>query len=445
VLRCPRCAGTLQATSASFACEACRVTYPLIDGVPWLFPEPEQALSEWRGRTSALLAHLQRQAAQYRAALTDAVARTSTRNRLKLLASACDDHARRLRALLAPLQAGESAASAATYAALAPAIAPGQGLGAYYANIHRDWCWGDDENGESLAAVLRALGAAPQGRVLVLGSGAGRLAYDLHETGGPATTIAADINPLLAFVARRMFEGERLELHEFPVAPRDLANHAVLRRLAAPKRARPGLHAVCADAFQPPLAQGSFDTVVTPWLVDIVDADLAEVAATINGLLAPGGRWVSTGTLFFQQRDPAQQYSTEEVAEVVTAAGFSSPSFEQRRVPYLASPASRHARNEEVVTFAVTRMHDALARRPALPAWLLDVQRPVPLPQAVAERTLSLRVEGYVASLVDGRRSVQEIAARLVEERLLLPHEAPGVVRDYVLRLFDEAQQRARK
>jgi hypothetical protein len=69
----------------------------------------------------------------------------------------------------------------------------------------------------------------------------------------------------------------------------------------------------------------------------------------------------------------------------------------------------------------------------------------VPLPQAVAEHTLSLRVEGYVASLVDGHRSVQEIAARLVEERLLLPDEALGVVRDYVQRLFDEAQQRARK
>jgi hypothetical protein len=51
-------------------------------------------------------------------------------------------------------------------------------------------------------------------------------------------------------------------------------------------------------------------------------------------------------------------------------------------------------------------------------------------------------VRGYVASLVDGRRSLVEIAARLVEERLLPPEEATGIVRDYLLRLHEEAHLR---
>ena len=67
-------------------------------------------------------------------------------------------------------------------------------------------------------------------------------------------------------------------------------------------------------------------------------------------------------------------------------------------------------------------------------------RRPVPLPSAVADRALALRVEGYVASLVDGRRSVADIAARLVEERLLLPDEAAGIVQGFLERLFDEAR-----
>ena len=96
-----------------------------------------------------------------------------------------------------------------------------------------------------------------------------------------------------------MFAGERLELYEFPVAPRDLASHALLRTLAAPRRAREGLHCVFADANSPPFAAGAFDTVVTPWLVDVIDADLAALAAVVNRLLAPGGRWLCTGTLFF--------------------------------------------------------------------------------------------------------------------------------------------------
>ncbi|HET9694601.1 MAG TPA: methyltransferase domain-containing protein [Steroidobacteraceae bacterium] len=439
LLRCPRCAGALQ-PSATLACVGCDATYPYIDGIPWLLPEPAPALVAWRGRARALLAHLGRQARQYRGALTDDVVRAGTRNRLKLLARACDDHARRLRALLAPLAVGDDSANPATYMALEPAVAAGQGLAGYYANVHRDWCWGETENDASFAAVHAALGSDPARSVLVLGAGAGRLAYDLHERLGPERTIAADINPLLTFVARRMFAGEHLELYEFPVAPRDLASHALLRTLAAPRPSRPGLHCVFADATSPPFAAGAFDTVVTPWLVDVIDADLAALAAAVNRLLAPGGRWLCTGTLFFQQRDPAQAYSTEEVVEVVTTAGFASPTLDARRMPYLASPASRHARSEEVVTFAAAKIAEAAVAPPQRRDWLLDPRRPVPLPAAVVDRALALRVEGYVASLVDGRRSVADIAARLVEERLLLPDEASGLVQAFLLRLFDESR-----
>jgi SAM-dependent methyltransferase len=401
------------------------------------------ALVEWRGRARALLAHLERQATQYRGALTADVERTSTRNRLKLLAHACDDHARRVRALLAPLGVGDDTANLATYAALEPAVAAGQGIAGYYANVHRDWCWGEAENDASFAAVEAALGGDAARHVLVLGAGAGRLAYDVHERLGPERTIAADINPLLTFVARRMFAGERLELYEFPVAPRDLASHALLRRLGAPRPARPGLHCVFADATSPPFAPGTFDTVVTPWLVDVIDADLGVLAAVVNRLLAPGGRWLCTGTLFFQQRDPTRAYSTDEVVEVVTAAGFASPTLDTRRMPYLASPVSRHARSEDVVTFAVAKVAQPAATTTRRLDWLIDPRQPVPLPAAVADRTLALRVEGYVASLVDGRRSVADIAARLVEERLLLPDEALGLVQAFVVRLFDEARPHA--
>ena len=274
--------------------------------MPWLLPAPDLALAEWRGRLHAMTTHLKRQAAQYRAALRPDVTRPTTRNRLKLLAMACSDHARRLQALLAPLETEAEPAAAATYAALAPVVATAQGLASYYPNVHRDWVWGEEENQAALAAVRSALGSVRPERLLVLGCGAGRLPYDLHAILHPTATIAVDINPLLMAVARRMYAAERVDLYEFPIAPRDLASHALLRTLTAPARAEPGLHLVFGDAKQPPFAPGSFDTVVTPWLVDVVDTDLESLAAIVNSLLAPGGRWVCTGTLFFQQADPAQ-------------------------------------------------------------------------------------------------------------------------------------------
>jgi hypothetical protein len=99
-------------------------------------------------------------------------------------------------------------------------------------------------------------------------------------------------------------------------------------------------------------------------------------------------------------------------------------------------------RHEEVVTFAVRRLGGVARAQRVTPAWLADARQPVPLLPEVAEYVLALRVRGYVASLVDGQRTLAEIAARLVEERLLPPEEATGIVRDYLLRLHEEAQLR---
>src|SRR5690606_3628478 len=118
--------------------------------------------------------------------------------------------------------------------------------------------------------VAEALGGASPGRTLVLGAGAGRLAYDFHERCGTASTTALDFNPLLVLLAARAARGEAIELYEFPLAPRSTAEQAVLRRLAAPRPARHGLRFVLGDANRPPFPAGAFDTVITPWLVDIL-------------------------------------------------------------------------------------------------------------------------------------------------------------------------------
>ena len=46
-----------------------------------------------------------------------------------------------------------------------------------------------------------------------------------------------------------------------------------------------GFHLVLGDALRAPFPDGSFDTVVTPWLIDIITDDLPVLAARINNLL----------------------------------------------------------------------------------------------------------------------------------------------------------------
>jgi SAM-dependent methyltransferase/ribosomal protein S27AE len=440
-LCCPRCGGALVAGDP-WCCGDCGSRFPLLAGIPCLVNEPEVMLGAWRTRLAALLAELDAQAERFRSAVSDQVARPSTRNRLKLLASASSDHARRLRALLAPLELAGGSAAIETYRALGSSGLPaGQGLTSYYANLHRDWCWGEVENEAGLDAVSRALGSTVLGRTLVLGCGAGRLAYELHRRYRPECLFAADINPLMLLVAQRVSAGHAVELYEFPVAPRDLGSHAILRRLEAPEAAGPGLHWLLADASRGAFAPGAFDVIVTHWLVDILAEDFAVVARRINAWLKPGGLWINSGSLVFQQPDPAQCYSLEEVREICTEAGFAPLDLREDRQPYLQSPASRHARTETVVSWSARKEAEVAipAARAAVPPWIERPDVPVPLRPEITRSVLSMRVYAYVASLVDGQRSLDDIARVLVQERLMTAAEAAPAVRGFLLRLHEES------
>lgn len=446
LLRCPSCLhGSLVRQSDDWRCAGCAAHFPELDGIPFLFPEPARARGEWRMRLHALLAELRREAEQYRTALDRGPQDVLARNRLKLLAAAFDDHARRLAALLSPLGIVEPGPALETHRALGTRIPGAQGLVSYYVNVHRDWAWGAEENEAAFQSVSEVLGPEPPGKVLVLGAGAGRLVYDLHERLSPQMTVALDLNPFLAFVARRMFAGERVALYEFPIAPRDIESHAILRTLGAGQPARRGLHLVLGDASRAPFAPGSFDVVVTPWLIDVLDEDFTRFAPRVNEMLRPGGRWVNTGSLAFAHADPAARYSLEEVVKIVGQAGFAPPRVMEDRWPYMWSPASRHGRVESVVTFVAVKESDVpLPGDAALPAWLARYDQPVPALPEFQEAALSMRVYGFVATLIDGQRSIAEIARVLVQERLMTQDTAESAVHGFVRKLYEEARRRTR-
>jgi hypothetical protein len=130
---------------------------------------------------------------------------------------------------------------------------------------------------------------------------------------------------------------------------------------------------------------------------------------------------------------------------VLAGSGFAPVEPTEQAIPYLCSPASRHGRIETVVTFAATKTAEAARPPPGrrVPAWLERADLPVPLLPELAGRQLELRVLAHVASLVDGRRSVRDVARVLVEQRLMAEAEAEPTVRAFLARLYDEARSRA--
>ena len=444
VLACPRCGrGPVASQSAGWICSNCSSGYPVIGGIPWLFPEPRQSLAEWRGRFSLLSQYLGAEAAAMRAAAREPSV-PATRQRLEHQAAAHEDQVARLAVLLAPLGLDQTGISEPTHRGLGTRLPTEQGLTNYYVNLHRDWAWGAEENAAALQEIAAVLGGSAHGlgRTLVHGAGAGRLAYDLHQAGDAPLTVATDFNPLLLAVAQAMFAGRELSLYEFPIAPRRLEDHAVLRRLTSPGPARAGLELVAADALQPPFADGAFDTVVTHWFIDIVGEPFARVAARVNLALKPGGRWINSGSLSFSRAAHGDRVGLAEALELLPQAGFGEARVRETTLPYMRSTASRHSRLENVVTWVTNKSGPpaVVPRARALPEWLLHADRPVPRTRAFEMQVISSRVHAFLLAMINGERSMQDMARLLVEQRLMNAGEAEAQVRIFLTRLHEETE-----
>jgi len=169
---CPRCSRPLD---APLRCPACRVDFPTLDGIPWLFAEPHAALAEWRTRIDFALADLRRNQDATEHALGAADLAEPTRRRLERLRDGQAFQREALRQLMRPVIGARSEAPIESHLALKTRLPPSLGLTGYAANLFRDWVWGERENVRSAGLVLAAVGDQ-SGEMLVLGAGGARLA-----------------------------------------------------------------------------------------------------------------------------------------------------------------------------------------------------------------------------------------------------------------------------
>ena len=449
LIACPRCDKTpLSDKNGGYRCSACKVDYPSVGDIPWLFAEPDASLGEWRNRLHFFLQQLSSESQRMQAELTADNVGSLTRERLERHVSAVDEHRNMLRKFLEPIDIQSMQASFESYLALRTRLPIDQGIQTYYSNIHRDWCWGDTENEASVneikAIISEGDGNNPAlGDTLILGAGACRLAYDIHMQLDTARTIAMDFNPLLLLVAKSVMQGDEPELYEFPLAPKSLEDFAVLRKLSAPKPVRDNFHLVFGDALRPPFAAASFDTVVTPWMIDIVNETLPIQAARINKLLKPKGRWINFGSLAFGHPERARRYSAEETLAIVAESGFAQPHSSDQTIPYMCSPASRHGRQETVFTFAANKTGDVNvpARHKALPDWIVTGKEPVPLLQSFQSQAMSTQIYSYIMTLIDGKRTIADMAEILEQQKLMTQQEAEPALRTFLTRMYDDSQR----
>lgn len=432
LLACPACTAVepLIAESASMLrCKGCNTRFPRFRigqaSVPWLFPNPDVAKLEWNARLRAFLHSQVTEHNRLNRALERARGSPLTRARIEETMRAKRDHSERVESLLTPLGLDGDVMIPGMTRALHDRLPRSLGLTSYINNLFRDWAWNNGENDAQYRAVSDVLAVddrSSAGAVLTLGAGACRLAYDMHRYLSPTVSVALDMNPLLMLAASRIVHGDTVELYEFPTAPRGDCVSGKQQACQAPAALQTSadspFHFLLGDATNPPLAARSFDTVVTPWLIDVLKQDLPQFVAQINRLLPRGGVWLNTGSLAFYHNDPLRCYGEKEVFEIVERQGFELIATDHRTIPYLQSPHSAHGRTEQIVTFAARKKSDVrgLSRSADKPEWLIDITQPVPgSPEFVVESSGFL-LSAQVLAAVDGRRSVHAIAKMVSRE-----------------------------
>ncbi len=437
---CPICQNPLEKQATGFRCEPCNIRFPNLNGLPFLWRDPEAARAEWRTRFNAALSDIEAQIDVLETAKSDL---KGTQARLNFVKGKLQAHIGELTELLKDLDPGQPLARE-LHNAIGTQLPTHQGVLSYAPHIFRDWCWGDDENnlvathlGEYLETVENLAS------VLVLGCGAGRLAYDLNQrlraTRPDLSIQALDSNPLLTFIGHRMASGDTLELTEFPLAPADAAQSAVTRQLRAPAQTR-GLEFVCADALHPPFAEGTFDVILTPWLIDVIDCPPQDLMAVISRFLKPGGYWLNHGSVAFQGNQAVRMVAGE-LAELAVASGYRVLKTEDTHLPYLQSPASRQAREELVYTqwCQLETASTTHARGEIVPLWISDPGQAVPLSPQFQQQITTHRIHVFMMSLIDGKRSISDMARVLENERLMPYNDALIAIRNFLTTMHEEA------
>ena len=143
-------------------------------------------------------------------------------------------------------------------------------------------------------------------------------------------------------------------------------------------------------------------------------------------------------------RTPPLRYGLDECRVALEENGFGDVTVEEREIPYLSSPASRHARRERIVSWSARKQRDVkkVPRYQALPEWLVRGTEPVPLGDVVPQPSCGDTNPCVLDVLIDGRRSIKDMAKLVVEQRLMTAaEEAEPAMRSFLIKMHDDARR----
>jgi len=436
VLQCPKCEShTLHQDSdkSSISCRSCQQSYPLLSfgdtSLPFLFSDVSTAVYDWCARIRGFNKKITEEINSLAEYLKDKTLSKLTRERMKQQLNAKKQYQAQILNHLQCFDQFQTSDSVVENAE----IAKNQGVDSYINNIFRDWCWENDENKELIDALDSVIEKNfNPGLTVTLGAGVSRLSYDFHKKYKAEHSVLIDINPVLLGYAKRILNNEKIKLNEFPIAPESSADFCVEQVCSSNEVcANDDFTLLLADALNAPLKQKVFDTVLTPWFIDIVPIDFKDLISHVSRLLKPGGVWVNTGSLAFFHKNEKWNYSQEEIVDLLKKFGFSNIKVNRKKINYLHSPHSAHGRVENVFNFYAQKKFDSIPAKRVnyLPEWVENTSLAIPQQANITAISSKYLLQAQVLAAVDGQRSILEIGHLLAKQYSMSQQQAIAAVR----------------
>ena len=436
-LQCPKCGcEQLNVNTASFDCGQCQQSYPQLEfgsvSIPFIFEDVGAAIHAWCARINGFKKTVEEDISAISNQSKDKHISKLTRERLKSLLKLKKQYKHQITGHVKCFD--QYAAERYVYSG--NKVAKNQGVDSYINNIFRDWCWNNGENEELLESITDIVKSDYQaGLTLTLGAGASRFSYDFHQRYHSKHSVLLDINPVLLGCAAKIINGEAVTLNEFPLAPMEMQDFAVEHQCKVDSKNQHEFSFLLSDALNVPLTGKSFDTVLTPWVIDIIPMDFREFIPQVNRLLKVGGIWVNTGSLAFLHSKQQWNYSQEEVVDLLKKYGFDDIQVKRSKINYLNSPYSAHGRIEHVFSFSAKKKFDSLPTRKFnyLPDWINNHSVSIPNQAELIAASSTHLLQAQVLSAIDGDRSIVKIAELLAKQYDMSEDSAIAAVRQILI------------